>query len=309
MAAEKNKRQAATKRNVATQRQVNGARIRELRVELEMSVRELANKAKVDPHTITDWENGRTVVAQVPKIKDVASAFDVEWTDLIVDDRNGESKARNATPAEVAVVATAASRSQAKRRAEWDDSAIEHKVNVEAANGLDRPAADQWEDGKVPVLTARQLWNIHSSRAVHENERWSVNGVLTKQKRMNPTEETLLGCSGFGTRFLLERGIGHCSEHGDETLDLTLLSVRLQHTHSLQQFIDQPVQLLVRVIVRVQNKETGKLEITDLDGGPRKPSPEGFEGFFVFGTTDTSEWSLVVERIMLVPVEDGAAHH
>ncbi|HJU24990.1 MAG TPA: helix-turn-helix domain-containing protein [Casimicrobiaceae bacterium] len=288
---------------MATQRRIAAARIRELRIELEMSVRELANKAKVDPHTITDWENGRTELAQVAKIKDVASALDVEWTELILEE--AAPKARIATPTEVAVVSTAESRAQARRRIEWDDSVIEHKVNVEAKNGLDRAAPDQWEDGRFPALTARQLWNIHSSRLVHENERWSVNGVLAKQKRMNPVEETLLGCSGFGTRFLLERGIGHCEEHGDETLDLTLLSVRLQHTHSLQQFLGQPVQLLVRVIVRVQNKDTGKLEITDLDGGPRRLSPSDFPGFFVFGQTKCAEWTLVVERIMLASVDQS----
>lgn len=303
---ESKKRRAAPARKMATQRRINAARIREQRIELEMSVRELANKAKVDPHTITDWENGRTILAQVPKIKDVASALDVEWTDLILDEKDEPaSKARIATPTEVAVVSTAASRAQARRRAEWDDSAIEHKVNVEATNKLDRPNSDQWEDGKFPVLTARALWNVHSSRALHENERWSVSGVLAKQKRMNPIEETLLGCSGLGTRFLLERGIGHCLEHGDETIDLTLLSVRLQHTHALQQFLGQQVQLLIRVIVRVLNNETGKPEITNLEGGARKQCPPEFPGFFVFGQTKCSEWTFVVERVMLAPISEG----
>lgn len=295
-------------RKLATQRRINGALVRELRIEMEFSVRELANKAKIDPHTITDWENGRTVLAQVAKMKDVASALDVPWSDLDLDHGKEQApKARVATPAEVAVVSTSARHAQARRVAEWDDSMIEHKVNVEAKSGLDRPQPDQWEDGKFPVLTARAMWNIHSSRALHENERWSINAVLTKQKRMNPVEETLLGSGGFGTRFLLQRGVGHCAEHGDEILDVTVFSARVQHTHMLQQFLGQSVQLLLRVVVRVPNAETGALEITDLNGGKRKPSPPDFPSFFIFGETNGAEWALVVERIMLRPVEAGQA--
>jgi hypothetical protein len=74
------------------------------------------------------------------------------------------------------------------------------------------------------------MWNIHSSRAVHENERWSVTGVVAKQKPLNPAEEKVLSCSGVGTRFLLHRSIGHCERHGDETMDVTVVSTTLQHT-------------------------------------------------------------------------------
>src|SRR5271154_3497181 len=130
MAPNREKRPA---RKLATQRRVNGALVRELRIEMEFSVRELANKARIDPHTITDWENGRTVLAQVAKIKDVAAALDVPWTDLDLDHgKDQPPKARAASASEVAVVSTSARHAQARRVAEWDDSEIEHKVNVEA---------------------------------------------------------------------------------------------------------------------------------------------------------------------------------
>ena len=61
MTTERKKRRTKPGQSSGNQRRVDAGRIRELRLRLEMSVRDLARKTKIDPFAITDWEDGALV--------------------------------------------------------------------------------------------------------------------------------------------------------------------------------------------------------------------------------------------------------
>ena len=174
-------------------------------------------------------------------------------------------------------------------------SKLERLKLAEEKAGLSQPPPVLWGDASYSAMTALALWNIHSACGIHENELYSATGEIINQRRMNLPEQVVLQCEGGrGSRFQLLRSIPGATE----PLSLTLFSNTPEHTRYLQLFIGKTVSVLVRVVLAAPDPEQGgKLSMTNPSGGKRIVCPPDWKNFFVFNTTKTTPWGLLVERV------------
>src|SRR4051794_24716170 len=81
-------RSTETKRNDSDYCRIDGAKLRKLRLDAELTIRALAYAVEVDPKTITDIEAGRRQRSQIRVARSIAAHpdIDVDWTELLPDD-------------------------------------------------------------------------------------------------------------------------------------------------------------------------------------------------------------------------------
>lgn len=225
-------------------------------------------------------------------IEDVASANpDHLPLDIAARLRNGKPMPRSGkdTPDGVA--------GEANRKFISDLQAM---ADAEEDAGEDKPPPARWDDGDYPILNATALWKIHSGPAAHENRIYSTSGRVANQRRMN-LEQDVLQCHTEGSRFKLERPVPKFRR----PLALSLLTRKVAHTDLLQELLKHDARILVRVLVsRKDAVQAGRFSVTNPDGGQRLVCPPEWNGFFVFDTTKTTPWGLLVERVS--PVVEAA---
>ncbi len=272
---------------------VDGAKLRALREDAELSIRELAYSVGVDPKTITDLEAGRRDWSQVRVIRSIAShpQINVDWKELVLADVAPSSEAPTVTNL------------------------------LPARSSLDAYVAEERRIGKLPSLTtaigdvpsfgAAELAKVFSSPGSQVGARFYVRGRVHAHRGLSVADGQVLGIRHRdGSRFEVIRTVGALPV----PLSIMVITTTVGHTRALLQAWEaqREVVAIVRVLlVDFPSDDPDHVVVTNLDGGadharPRRVGGEPWRGFIPIyaKTADSSEraakphpWALVVESI------------
>ncbi len=267
------KSKAPTPRDEDTCR-IDGAKLRRLRKDAELSIRALADAAGVDAKTVTRIEGGHTKTSTERVARSLAAhpAIDVDWKELLVD-----------RPA------SAAPRSSL-------DRFVDEERRVGKPPPLDTP------DGPIPIFGATDLVSAFASPAARAGERFYVQGKVHAQRGLSPADGAVLGIPyEQGARFEIHRRVGTL----DQPLALTVISVDIASTRALQVAWEaaSEISALIRLVVAVFPDEDHVRLLGAADDRTRARPPSGtvaWRGFVPIEPKSASPkphpWALLVER-------------
>jgi transcriptional regulator with XRE-family HTH domain len=263
---------------------IDGAKLRKLRMDAELSIRALAFAAGVDPKTITDLEAGRRGWSTIRIARDLAShpAIDVDWTDL----RAGGDSA------------------EAPRKA---TASLPSGSSLDAFVEAERRLAPLPAVGGLPAFGAAELVNVFASPGSCEGERFYARGLVHSQRGLPPADATVLGIRyEHAARFEIVRSIGSL----DRPLALTVVAGSAAHTRALQSAWRErrEIMLTIAVVVASLTDDDAQVSVTNLNvGAPHlRPRPrigaEPWRGFTHIGAKSEAPgrphpWILVVESV------------
>lgn len=272
----------------------NGPRLRELREDLEISIRDLAQKANVDAKTIIDLEHGRRSWVYPKTLKNVAAALsalggtDVDWAKL---------RARSAPP-----------KPRPSRIADElpPRSSLDKYVSAERRAGL-QPMMET-DDGPISPFGAAQLVEVFTAYAAHAGERYYVDGEITSQRGLRYSDCHVLAIPhATGARFEIARRIPGIAR----PFLLTVVTLDETRTRSLQKYAatGERVRAIVRVVAAKDAPgEDDRVVIVGLSGGEQLRSRR-YRGELWVGFEQIEEkkegakqkahpWALIVDEIV-----------
>lgn len=215
----------------ATGLRVDGTKLRSLRQDAELSIRELAYAVDVDPKTITELEAGRREWSQVRVIRSIAAhpSINVAWQELVIRDEDPIDR-KGATPF---------------RPVTSSLDAFVHEEKRGAALPMLATTA-----GVLPGFGAAQLVNVFSSPMACAGERFYVRGYIVAQRGLSSGDGQALGIDAVrGSRFLVARRVGAV----ERPLSITVVTTTVDATKSLQRAWEQDHEVvLVVAVVAIQ---------------------------------------------------------
>ncbi len=267
------------KRGPAERCRVDGAKLRALRIDAELSIRELAYAVEVDPKTITELEAGRREWSQLRVIRSIAAhpAINVAWAELLVG-----------------AVKQAASAAPSRQATSSLDAFVEEERRGATLPVLKTP------DGVLPNFGAGALVNVFSSPASHAGATFYVRGHVVAQRGLASGDGRVLGIDPHaGSRFLLARKVGGL----DQPLTFTLITTRVDETRSLQRAWELSTEIVATIRVVVADLDSGAATLVGSDGeGSRSPprqTGDGWRGFVgLSAAARPHPWALLVLRVV-----------
>ncbi len=267
------------KRAPAERCRVDGAKLRALRTDAELSIRELAYAVEVDPKTITELEAGRREWSQLRVIRSIAAhpAINVAWGELLV---GSATKPTSAAPLRQSTSSL--------------DAFVEEERRGAALAILKTP------DGELASFGATALVNVFSSPASHAGATFYVRGHVVAQRGLSPGDGPVLGIDPHaGSRFLLARTVGAL----EQPLTVMLISTRVNETRPLQRAWEASTEVVAIVRVVVADVVDGAATLVGLDGEGSRSRPRklggDWPGFVGLGAAPRPHpWALVVLRVL-----------
>lgn len=264
---------------------VDGAKLRKLREDAELSIRALALDVGIDPSTVADLEAGRRESSQLRVVRSIAAhpAINIDYKDLLVDEP----------------------RPAAPKTALAPRSSLDLYVDEERRLGPERIVTPY---GVLPHFGAIDLVRLFSSPSSVEGERFALRGPVHSTRGLSVTDGMVLGIRHQdGSRFELLRQIGAI----EKPMSRTVMTTNVDDTRRLQRaWTAQSIAILViRVITthEIPGNEDHVL-VTDLAGGPglrrlRRRGAELWRGFTQIEPKSTTPpkphpWGLIVESIL-----------
>jgi transcriptional regulator with XRE-family HTH domain len=263
---------------------VDGAKLRRLRLEAELSIRDLAWSTDVDPKTVTAIEAGRRAWTTVRVARSLASHQDinVDWKELLAVDEPAEHQP---TPSL--------------------DVFVDEERRVGCPPAIDLPPLPVWF-GAVTPFGASDLVSLGASPASCSGRCWHMSGVVHWQRGLDVTDGRILGIDHHeGARFEILLTIGKLKQ----PLPITVTSITLDDTQRLQSSWQErePITIVVRVLtataipddddhVLVSNFEGGQLHVR-----PRRQGDSVWRGFYQIDSSllggEPHPWALIVQAI------------
>ena len=291
--AKSGQRRPTTAANDRERCRIDGAQLRKLRVDAELSIRVLAYAVGVDPKTITDLEAGRRGWSTIRIARDIAAHPDinVDWTELRADGRVTASAPAAAT-ASRATGAALPSRSSL-------DSFVEEERRVGPLPLM----------GGLSAFGAAELVNVFASPGSCEGERFYARGLIHSQRGLPPADAAVLGIRyEHAARFEIVRLIGKL----DTPLALTVVAGTAAHTRALQSAWKERREVTVTlavVVATIYSDDAVYVRVTNPGGGgphvrvPPAPNPQPWCGFTHLGGKASSPpkphpWILVVDSVI-----------
>jgi transcriptional regulator with XRE-family HTH domain len=274
----------------------NGTRLRELREDLEISIRDLAAKASVDAKTVIDLEHGRRSWVYPKTLKSIAAALsalgriDVDWTELQANTVEAAPKKR---PARIA--------DELPPR-----SSLDALVAAERKHGPPPPLSTK--NGAVRAFGPAQLVEVFTAYAAHAGDRYYVRGEVTSQRGLRYCDCRVLDIPhATGARFEIARRIPGV----EKPLLLTVLALDKATTRQLQTSAASgaTVSVIVRVIAATPpSDDEERVFIAGLERLEKQPRPRRYRDEIFFGFEQIEEkseskkpkphpWALIVEEI------------
>jgi transcriptional regulator with XRE-family HTH domain len=275
-----------------TQRlRVDGAKLRKLREDAELSVRALAFAVGVDPSTVMDLESGQRESSQLRTVRSLAShpAIDVDYSELLIEEA---APAPATTPRPAANIPPR--------------SSLDAYVNEERQLGP-VPRIDT-EHGALPLFGATDLVRVFSSPSNVAGERFCVSGRVHATRGLSYTDGLVLGIRHQdGSRFEILRHIGTL----ETPMSLTVLTTTVEQTRRLQTAWTQQtdVTLVIRVVTTHDvPDDTEHVFVTNSAGGEdvrrsRRHNAEIWRGFTQIEpkgmVPKPHPWALLVDAVIL----------
>jgi transcriptional regulator with XRE-family HTH domain len=236
-------RSTETKRNESDYCRIDGAKLRKLRLDAELTIRALAYAVEVDPKTITDIEAGRRTRSQIRVARSIAAHPDinVDWTELLPDD----DKRR---PAPTIALAPR--------------SSLDTLVAEERRVG--RPDPVKIGSVVLPVFGAADLVNVFASPGSHAGEAHCVTGLVHAQRGLPPPDAAVLAVDYEQcARFEIVRTIGVA----ERPLAVTVTTMNARQTRMLQQAWDKGSTVRIHVcLVTVSFRDPSDVAVHGLPG-------------------------------------------
>jgi transcriptional regulator with XRE-family HTH domain len=238
--------------------QIDGKKVRALRLDAELSIRDLAFAADVDAKTITDLEAGRRSWSFVRVARGIAAhpEINVDWKQLLVN-----------APDDQPPSAPAPSPPESPQR-----------------SSLDVFVAEERRVGKLPILDgvsnfgAAELAKVFSSPGSQAGERYYVTGRVDTHRGLGFTDGLVLGIeSKDGSRFDIVRRVGNL----EKSLKLMVITTNVADTRALMDAWEHERQVtaIVRIVVAsFPPGDVAHVRITDLNGGPDQTRPRQLGG-------------------------------
>jgi transcriptional regulator with XRE-family HTH domain len=265
---------------------VDGAKLRKIRDDAELSIRALALDVGIDPSTVADLEAGRREWSQLRVIRSIAAhpAIDVDYHDLLVDERK-----------------TAMPRSVLPPRSSLD-------VYVDEERRLGVPERITTPHGELQHFGAIDLVRLFSSPSSVEGERYALRGPVHSTRGLSVTDGMVLGIRHQdGSRFEILRQIGAL----EKPMSLTVMTTNVEHTRRLQRAwtAQSNITLAIRVITTHEiPDDEDQVIVTSSDGGPavrrrRRRGSELWRGFTQIEPKSSTPprphpWALIVDSII-----------
>lgn len=273
----------------------NGPRLRELREEMEASIRDLAAQSGVDATTIVDLEHGRRAFVYLKTLKALAAALSVlgsaqiDWTELVRKDEEPSTSKRRRI------------RDRIPPRSSLDEFvAAERKLGTKPL---------QTETGAVPPFGPKALVETFTAYAAHAGERYYVTGEVISQRGLGFSDCAVLGIDhAVGARFEVARELPGTAN----PFAVTLITLGKEQTLRMQHLADSgdSVTAIIRLIATKPLSETDEsvcitgLDLSrDLTRARRFKSEtwSGFEPIQAKGGGPAAKprpWALIVEEIL-----------
>jgi transcriptional regulator with XRE-family HTH domain len=265
---------------------VDGAKLRKLREDAELSIRALALDVGIDPSTVADLEAGRRDSSQLRVVRSIAAhpAINVDYNDLLVDEP------RSAVPKTVLA----------------PRSSLDAYVDEERRLGAPERIATPY--GVLRHFGAIDLVRLFSSPSSVEGERFALRGPVHSTRGLSVTDGMVLGIRHQdGSRFELLRQIGAI----EKPMSRTVMTTNVDDTRPLQRA--WTMQSIATLVIRVMTTyeipgDEDHVLVTDLAGGPaiRRPRRRGAELWRGFTQIEPKSatppkphpWGLIVESIL-----------
>ncbi len=219
-----------------TRQRVDGAKLRALRLDAELSIRELAYSVEVDPKTITDLEAGRRAWSHVRVVRSIAAhpSINVAWQELVIRDEEATNRKR------ATLFRPVTSSLDAFVHAEKGGAAL---PQMKTSAGLLRP------------FGATQLVNVFSSPMTSAGERFYLRGHVAAQRGLSSPDGHVLGIDAVrGSRFLIARRVGAI----ERPFSITVFTTTVETTKALQRAWEHEYEVtLIVVVVVVQLVDGG----------------------------------------------------
>ncbi len=244
---------------------VNGTKLRALRQDAELSIRELAFAVDVDPKTITDLEAGRREWSQLRVIRSIAAhpAINVAWQELVLQDQAPSEVDRSAPFRPVT-------------------SSLDELVHAEKRGAALPPM--ETSAGLLPSFGATQLVNVFSSPMASAGERFYLRGHVVAQRGLSSLDGQALGIDAVrGSRFLLARRIGKI----DRPFSLTVVTITVDATKALQRAWETDHEvLLIAAVVATQLVSGGVQVFGQSSVDVIRPIEKNWRGFVQIAERD-----------------------
>lgn len=218
------KRARKAKQPAADRCRVDGSRLRSLRQDAELSIRELAYAVDVDPKTITELEAGRRQWSQLRVVRSIAAHPDINvaWAELLVREPKAHAIQRPNT------------------------SSLDAYVEEER-NGAALPPI-----GPLTNFGAKAFVNTFSSPASRAGTMHYVRGNVVAQRGLPPGDDRALGIDPHvGSRFLIARRVGSV----EQPLTLTVITTTIGDTLAMQRAWEASTEIVAAVRVFVASIE------------------------------------------------------
>jgi transcriptional regulator with XRE-family HTH domain len=265
---------------------VDGAKLRKIREDAELSIRALALEVGIDPSTVADLEAGRREWSQLRVIRSIAAhpAIDVDYHDLLVDDRKVVVSQPPLAPR----------------------SSLDLYVNEERRLGPAERLTTPY--GELQHFGAIDLVRLFSSPSSVEGERYAVRGSVHSTRGLSVIDGMVLGIRHQdGSRFEILRQIGTL----EKPMSLTVMTTNVEHTRRLQRAwtAQSNATLAIRVITTHEiPDDEDHVIVTNLEGGPgirrrRRHGSELWRGFTQIEPKSSAPpkphpWGLIVDSII-----------
>ena len=277
------KRTKTAKGRAAQRHRVDGAKLRKLREDAELSIRALALGVGVDPSTIADLEAGKREWSQLRVVRSIAAhpAIDVDYRDLLLDEK--PSARPKATPLP-------------------PRSSLDLYVDEERRLGP-RPRIAMAK-GELPLFGAVDLVRVFSAPASVAGQLFAMRGVVHATRGLSITDGIVLGIDHQdGSRFEILRSIGTV----EKPLSFTVITINVGDTRALHELWERQAEatFAIRVITtRAVPHDHDRIAVVGLGDAPhvrvRRHSSEIWRGFYqIEAKTATPPkphpWALLVE--------------
>lgn len=279
----KKRRAKRPSREGAQRLRIDGAKLRRLREDAELSIRGLAIDVGIDPSTIADLEAGRREWSQLRVIRSIAAhpAIDVDYNELLVDAKPTMSNVDVKLPPR---------------------SSLDAYVDEERRIG---PEQMMTARGQLPVFGATDLVRLFSSPSSVAGQFFVVRGRVHATRGLTITDGRVLGIHHQdGSRFEILRRIGSIPQ----PMSLTVVTTSVETTRRLQNAWTSQVDVALVVGVITTRANESDVFVTSLDGQadvqrPRFSGSEQWRGFIQIEPKTNSPpkphpWALVVVSVL-----------
>ena len=225
--------------------QIDGARVRELRMARMMTIPELATKAGIGARTLSDVELGAKA-ARPDTIRCLAGALEVE-PEALQTKSASPAVARPITPAPPPAKPLDIPPPKSPARTRLDSLA-----NLARARRPSPPPVSVGK-AKLPVLDPVVMQNLFARHAAYEGSSFVVLGRVERQRALSTAEARALATKvGVGARYRVIVDVAD-----GETLDVTVHAVDAALAAALQAKMGEGVRVVVRV--RVVGKDDARV--------------------------------------------------